>query len=135
MVIFAPRYTGLGVRAWKHGLILGIIYGSAQVGQIFGLAHTDASICGFITGTYVVLAPIVAWALLKDKIPDSLGSWLGRHHWASRSCPYGQTKLAKQVCKNFMAIVEQAGGSTEYYNRVLNTSAVRCSDASSVCDV
>ncbi len=69
MAVFARRFKGLGLGVWKHGAILGVIYGLAQIAQTFGLAHTDASVSGFITGMYVVLTPIVAWVLLKDKIP------------------------------------------------------------------
>ena len=38
--------------------MLGVLYGVAQVLQTMGLQHTDASVSGFITGTYVVLTPV-----------------------------------------------------------------------------
>ena len=40
----------------------------AQVLQTTGLQHTDASVSGFITGTYVVLTPVLGAVLLHDRI-------------------------------------------------------------------
>ena len=49
-------------------MVLGLLYGVAQVLQTTGLAHTDASVSGFITGTYVVLTPVLGAVLLHDRI-------------------------------------------------------------------
>ncbi len=35
-------------------MVLGLLYGVAQILQTAGLAHTAASVSGFITGMYVV---------------------------------------------------------------------------------
>jgi drug/metabolite transporter (DMT)-like permease len=40
----------------------------AQILQTVGLAHTEASRSGFITGTYVVMTPILAAVLLHERI-------------------------------------------------------------------
>lgn len=56
------------------GCGLGTIYGVAQVLQTIGLAHTAASRSGFITGTYVILTPLLGALLLRDRIPRS--TWL-----------------------------------------------------------
>ena len=61
------RQAGIGVG-------LGMLYGVAQILQTVGLAHTEASRSGFITGTYVVLTPIFTSVLLRDRIPRS--TWL-----------------------------------------------------------
>jgi drug/metabolite transporter (DMT)-like permease len=50
---------------------LGALYGTAQVLQTIGLSLTDASVSGFVTGTYVVLTPIFAALLLREKVPAS----------------------------------------------------------------
>jgi drug/metabolite transporter (DMT)-like permease len=58
----------------KIGIGLGALYAVAQILQTVGLAHTDASRSGFITGTYVVLTPIFTAVLLRDPVPRS--TWL-----------------------------------------------------------
>jgi len=50
---------------------LGTLYGVAQLLQTAGLAHTDASVSGFITGTYVVLTPVLSALLLRERVPAS----------------------------------------------------------------
>lgn len=71
VAIFWRSLRGLGRREWVAGLGLGTVYGLAQILQTIGLAHTDASVSGFITGTYVVLTPLLAAVLLRERIPRS----------------------------------------------------------------
>ncbi len=44
------------------------LYGVAQILQTAGLAHTPASVSGFITGVYVVATPLFAALLLRTRI-------------------------------------------------------------------
>jgi drug/metabolite transporter (DMT)-like permease len=74
LVIFWPRVRRLGRYEWVVGLGLGVVYGVAQLLQTVGLAHTDASVSGFITGTYVVLTPVFSALLLRERVPPS--TWL-----------------------------------------------------------
>ena len=54
--------------------MLGGLYGVAQILQTAGLAHTPASVSGFITGMYVVATPLFAALLLRTRIGgDDLG--------------------------------------------------------------
>jgi drug/metabolite transporter (DMT)-like permease len=53
------------------GAALGAVYAVAQLLQTVGLAHTEASRSGFITGTYVVMTPLLSAALLRDRVPRS----------------------------------------------------------------
>ena len=48
--------------------MLGLLYGVAQILQTAGLAHTPASVSGFITGMYVVATPLFAAVLLRTRI-------------------------------------------------------------------
>ena len=48
--------------------MLGGLYGVAQILQTTGLAHTPASVSGFITGLYVVITPLLAALLLRTRI-------------------------------------------------------------------
>ena len=67
--LVAPRSVGRLSRARRrHALALGALYGVAQILQTAGLAHTAASVSGFITGMYVVLTPVLAALLLRTRI-------------------------------------------------------------------
>ena len=50
-------------------LVLGGLYGGAQLLKTIGLEHTSASVSGFLTGAYVVLTPLLAAGLLRERIP------------------------------------------------------------------
>lgn len=52
---------------WR-GVWLGAAYGSAQLVQTWGLAHTSASVSGFVTGMYVVITPLLAAVLLRQRV-------------------------------------------------------------------
>ena len=65
----APRALGrLSRGSLRHAAVLGALYGVAQILQTTGLAHTPASVSGFITGMYVVATPLFAAVLLKTRI-------------------------------------------------------------------
>ena len=69
--VFWRQMRALDRREIKVGTGLGLLYAVAQILQTIGLAHTDASRSGFITGTYVVLTPILTAILLRERIPRS----------------------------------------------------------------
>jgi drug/metabolite transporter (DMT)-like permease len=69
MLAIAHRAVlGLERRTVRRALIVGAIYGVAQILQTAGLAHTAASVSGFITGMYVVCTPLLAALLLRTRI-------------------------------------------------------------------
>ena len=70
LLVVAPRAIGrLSPMVRKHAALLGLLYGLAQILQTAGLAHTPASISGFVTGLYVVCTPLLAAAILRTRIP------------------------------------------------------------------
>ena len=69
VAVFWRPMLALERRELTVGLGLGALYAVAQILQTVGLAHTEASRSGFITGTYVVLTPILAGILLRERIP------------------------------------------------------------------
>ena len=72
--LFRRQLLALTRREVLIGVGLGVVYGLAQLLQTVGLEHTDASVSGFVTGTYVVLTPVLGAVLLRDRIPGS--TWL-----------------------------------------------------------
>lgn len=68
-VVFRRQLRALTRRQVGIGVVLGVLYGFAQLLQTVGLEHTDASVSGFVTGTYVVLTPIFAAVLFRDRLP------------------------------------------------------------------
>jgi drug/metabolite transporter (DMT)-like permease len=69
LALIFPRALGrLSRESWRQATVLGLLYGVAQILQSTGLAHTPASVSGFITGTYVVATPLLAAALLGTRI-------------------------------------------------------------------
>jgi drug/metabolite transporter (DMT)-like permease len=70
LFLLAPRSVSrLSRDEVRQGVILGLVYGVAQVVQTLGLERTSASVSGFVTGMYVVATPIFAALLLKERIP------------------------------------------------------------------
>lgn len=69
MVLLFPRALArLTKESRRHAAVLGLVYGAAQILQTAGLAHTPASISGFITGLYVVFTPLLAAVLMRARI-------------------------------------------------------------------
>jgi drug/metabolite transporter (DMT)-like permease len=69
MAAAAPRAAlRLPREVKRRALLLGGVYGVAQILQTAGLAHTPASVSGFITGLYVVCTPLIAAVLLRSRI-------------------------------------------------------------------
>jgi drug/metabolite transporter (DMT)-like permease len=69
MLLVAPRaISRLSPETRRHAAVLGALYGLAQILQTIGLAHTPASVSGFITGMYVVCTPLFAALILRTRI-------------------------------------------------------------------
>jgi drug/metabolite transporter (DMT)-like permease len=69
LLVVAPKAVlRLSPATRRQALVLGGLYGVAQILQTTGLAHTPASVSGFITGMYVVATPLFAAVLLRSRI-------------------------------------------------------------------
>ncbi|HSE56388.1 MAG TPA: DMT family transporter [Nocardioidaceae bacterium] len=69
LYLLAPRaLRRLSATARNNAVVLGLLYGLAQILQTAGLAHTPASVSGFITGMYVVCTPLLAALILRTRI-------------------------------------------------------------------
>lgn len=63
-------------RRWLlDGLWLGVWLSIGYLTQVFGLLTITASRSAFITGTYIVFTPFIAWAAIRTR--PSLGEFLG----------------------------------------------------------
>jgi drug/metabolite transporter (DMT)-like permease len=70
LLALAPRAVRrLSGAALRQGILLGALYGFAQILQTAGLHRTPASTAGFVTGLYVVMTPLLAAPLLRQRIP------------------------------------------------------------------
>lgn len=75
LLLLAPRAVlRLSADRRQRAVVLGVLYGGAQILQTTGLAHTPASVSGFITGMYVVCTPLFAAAILRTRIVPA--TWL-----------------------------------------------------------
>ena len=69
MLLVAPKAIAcLSPVVRRHAVVLGALYGAGQILQTAGLAHTPASVSGFITGMYIVLTPLFAAWILRTRI-------------------------------------------------------------------
>ena len=82
LLVVAPRaVVRLSPTTRRQAAVLGCVYGVAQILQTAGLAHTPASVSGFITGMYVVATPLFAAVLLHNRIT--------RMTWAAVALAFG----------------------------------------------
>lgn len=69
LFLVAPRAVSrMSRETRRQAVVLGSLYGVAQILQTAGLAHTAASVSGFVTGMYVVFTPLLAALLLRTRI-------------------------------------------------------------------
>jgi drug/metabolite transporter (DMT)-like permease len=71
LAVLWPQTRRLDARDRRRGVLLGGLYAVAQLLQTEGLATTAASVSGFVTGLYVVLTPVLAAVLLRQRTPAS----------------------------------------------------------------
>jgi drug/metabolite transporter (DMT)-like permease len=68
LVIVFHRSLKMSSRTLIRGLILGGLWAAAQLLQTAGLAHTAASISGFVTGLYVVFTPVLGLIVFRFRV-------------------------------------------------------------------
>lgn len=69
MVIVNPKMiTRFNREIIAKGSVIGAVLGLGYIFQTLGLDRTTPAITGFITGLYVVLTPLIAAFLLKEKL-------------------------------------------------------------------
>lgn len=69
MVIFNPRMLRrLNREILSKGFLIGTALGLGYIFQTLGLERTTPAITGFITGLYVVLTPLIAALVLRERL-------------------------------------------------------------------
>jgi drug/metabolite transporter (DMT)-like permease len=68
MLLLAGRHLKMSAETLRRGVLLGALYGLAQILQTYGLAQTSASVSGFITGLYVVATPLLGAVLWRARV-------------------------------------------------------------------
>lgn len=68
LVAVAGKSLRMSSETLRRGVLLGMLYGIAQLLQTVGLAHTAASVSGFLTGLYVVATPVLGAVILRTRI-------------------------------------------------------------------
>ena len=66
-LIFIPKWKLLNKRYLLHGLISGLMLFIAYVTQTIGCNYTTAGKNAFLTTIYVILIPLISWALYKKR--------------------------------------------------------------------
>ncbi len=68
VALFWRSLAALGRREWVVGLVIGVFYAAGQILQTFGLERTSATMSGFVTGLYVVITPLLAALVFRDRL-------------------------------------------------------------------
>jgi len=69
MLLLRPRsVASLSTAGRRAGVVVGLALGAGYLLQTLGLQHTSAAVSGFITGMFVVLTPVAAFGLLKERL-------------------------------------------------------------------
>jgi drug/metabolite transporter (DMT)-like permease len=68
ILLFPRALRRMPRHALRQAVVLGLLYGVAQILQTTGIGKTPATVSGFITGMYVVCTPLLAAPLLRQRI-------------------------------------------------------------------
>ena len=69
MLVIKPKVVlAIKGKMLAIGAVLGVVLGLSYVTQTIALEMTTAAITGFLTGTYVVLTPVLGWLIFRRKV-------------------------------------------------------------------
>ena len=71
LLLFSRQMRALSGDQVRRAVLLGLVYGAAQILQTYGLSMTPAAVSGFVTGTYVVLTPVIGALVLRQRTPST----------------------------------------------------------------
>jgi drug/metabolite transporter (DMT)-like permease len=67
-LVFRRALRRLSPAGWRAGAAMGVFLTAGYVLQTAGLQHTSSSNTGFITGLFVVITPVLAALLLRERL-------------------------------------------------------------------
>jgi len=67
LIAIAPKALKMRAIVFWRGALIGTVFAIAMLTQTFGLERTSASVCGFITGLYIVFTPFLGAFLFKAR--------------------------------------------------------------------
>jgi drug/metabolite transporter (DMT)-like permease len=82
----------------QRGSLAGVFLGLGYIAQTLGLERTGAAITGFITGLYIVLTPLLAWLVLKEKITRFTGCALWSQRLVWHCSRFEVSQLVSEKC-------------------------------------
>jgi len=68
-VVFRKQLMALAPSGWRAGAVMGAFLAGGYIFQTLGMEETTASNAGFITGLFVVLTPVLAAVVLRQRLP------------------------------------------------------------------
>ena len=69
LIMIRPQVLrSISPRVWWTGGIAGVVLALGYVTQTIGLYFATAAITGFLTGLYVVLTPLLAWLMFRQRL-------------------------------------------------------------------
>jgi drug/metabolite transporter (DMT)-like permease len=76
-VVFRKQLACLSPDGWKAGAVMGVFLTGGYVFQTLGMEETTASNAGFITGLFVVLTPVLAAIVWRERLPGTVWAAAG----------------------------------------------------------
>ncbi|HKP20284.1 MAG TPA: DMT family transporter [Thermoleophilaceae bacterium] len=76
-VVFRKQLMSLSRDGWRAGAVMGVFLTGGYVFQTLGMEETTASNAGFITGLFVVLTPVLAAVVLRERLPGTVWAAAG----------------------------------------------------------
>jgi drug/metabolite transporter (DMT)-like permease len=76
-VVFRKQLARLSLDGWRAGAVMGMFLAGGYIFQTLGMEKTTASNAGFITGLFVVLTPVLAALVLRQRLPRTVWTAAG----------------------------------------------------------
>jgi drug/metabolite transporter (DMT)-like permease len=140
LVVLWRNVRRLSTDQLARGVALGVVYGLAQILQTAGLSRSSAAVSGFVTGMYVVLTPVLAALLLRQRSPRTVWaavalSTAGLALLALRGLSVGTGELLVLASAAFYALHIVGLGRWSVPRDALGLSAVQMVTIALVCSV
>ena len=76
-VVFRRQLARMSRDGWRAGAVMGVFLTGGYVFQTLGMEETTASNAGFITGLFVVVTPVLAAVVLRERLPGTVWAAAG----------------------------------------------------------